>query len=79
MIELTVGLSEFFSFYNDERPHQSLRQKTPDVVYRTAVGGGAVIIDKYHRAVDGPRTQYQKCHQKLNRGSADQLYLMLNV
>jgi putative transposase len=53
MIELTVGLAEYFSFYNGERPHQSLGQKTPDVVYRTAMGGGAVIVNKYPRAVDG--------------------------
>jgi len=54
MIELTVGLAEYFSFYNGERPHQSLGQKTPDVVYKTAMGGGAMIVDKYPRAVDGP-------------------------
>ena len=54
MIELTVGLAEYFTFYNIERPHQSLGQKTPDVVYKTAMGGGAVIVDKYPRAVDGP-------------------------
>lgn len=52
MGELTEGLSEYFTFYNDERPHQSLSQKTPDVVYRTAIGGGALIVDKYpHEAV----------------------------
>jgi len=54
MIELTVGLAEYFTFYNGERPHQSLGQKTPDVVYKTAMGGGAMIVDKYPRAVDGP-------------------------
>jgi putative transposase len=53
MIELTVGLAEYFTFYNGERPHQSLGQKTPDVVYKTAMGGGAMIVDKYPRAVDG--------------------------
>jgi putative transposase len=53
MGELTVGLAEYFTFYNGERPHQSLGQKTPDVVYRTAMGGGAMIVDKYPRAVDG--------------------------
>jgi len=53
MIELTVGLGEYFSFYNGERPHQSLGQKTPDVVYKTALGGGAMIVDKYPRAVAG--------------------------
>jgi putative transposase len=53
MIELTVGLAEYFIFYNGERPHQSLGQKTPDVVYQTGIGGGAVIVNKYPRAVDG--------------------------
>lgn len=53
MIELTVGLAEYFIFYNSERPHQSLGQKTPDVVYQTGIGGGAVIVNKYPHAVDG--------------------------
>jgi len=53
MIELTAGLAEYFTFYNGERPHQSLGYKTPDVVYKTAMGGGAVIVDKYPRPVDG--------------------------
>ena len=52
MGELTVGLSEYFTFYNGKRPHQSLGQKTPNVVYRTAIGVGALIVDKYpHEAV----------------------------
>lgn len=45
--ELTLGLSEYFRFYNTERMHQSLGNSTPVVVYRTASGGGAVILDKY--------------------------------
>ena len=53
MIELTVGLAEYFIFYNGERPHQSLGQKTPDVVYQTGIGGGAVIVNKYPRTVAG--------------------------
>jgi len=53
MIELTEGLAEYFTFYNSERPHQSLGQETPDVVYKTAMGGGAMIVDKYPRAVEG--------------------------
>jgi len=53
MGELMVGLAEYFIFYNGERPHQSLGQKTPEVVYRTAIGGGAVIVDKFPRAVEG--------------------------
>ena len=52
MGELMVGLSKYFAFYNEERPHQSLGQKTPDVVYRTAMGGGALIVDKFGGAVE---------------------------
>jgi putative transposase len=52
MGELTVGLAEYFTFYNSERPHQSLGQKTPEIVYRSAIGGGAVIVDKFTHAVE---------------------------
>ncbi len=52
MGELMVGLAEYFAFYNGERPHQSLGDKTPDVVYRTAMGGGALIVDKFGGAGD---------------------------
>jgi putative transposase len=54
MGELMVGLAKYFAFYNGERPHQSLGYKTPDVVYRTAIGGGAVIVDKFGGAVEEP-------------------------
>ena len=47
MGDLRIGLEEFLAFYNGERPHQSLGHKTPDVVYRTAIGGGALIVDKF--------------------------------
>jgi putative transposase len=52
MGELMVGLAKYFAFYNGERPHQSLGYKTPDIVYRTAIGGGAVIVDKFGGAVE---------------------------
>ncbi|MEY3807617.1 MAG: hypothetical protein RI893_593 [Pseudomonadota bacterium] len=42
-----LGLTEYFMFYNEERRHQSLGYKTPSVVYQTATGGGAKIVDKY--------------------------------
>lgn len=45
--DLLMGLTHYFVFYNDERRHQSLDYQTPDVVYRTAVGGGAKIVDKF--------------------------------
>ncbi len=50
MVDLHKGLGEYFMFYNGERPHQALGQETPDVVYQTAMGGGAMIVDKYPRA-----------------------------
>ena len=53
MGELMVGLTKYFAFYNGERPHQSLSDKTPDVVYRTAIGGGAMILDKFGGAGGG--------------------------
>jgi len=34
-------------FYNAERPHQSLGNRTPDRVYASSQGGGAVIVDKF--------------------------------
>ena len=47
MAELMVGLAQYFAFYNEERPHQSLGYQTPTSVYRSGIGGGALIIDKY--------------------------------
>jgi putative transposase len=45
--ELMLGLSEYFALYNTDRPHQALQNKTPDEVYKTATGGGALIVQKY--------------------------------
>ena len=45
--ELLLGLTEYFAFYNSERPHQSLGNRTPDVVYRSGEGGGARIVDHF--------------------------------
>ena len=50
MGELLMGLTQYFGFYNGERPHQALNNRTPDAVYRSGTGGGALIIDKYPRA-----------------------------
>jgi putative transposase len=47
MAELMMGLTQYFSFYNEERPHQSLGYETPGIVYRSGRGGGALIVDKY--------------------------------
>ena len=47
---LLLGLTDYFLFYNGERRHQSLGYATPDVVYHTATGGGAKIVDKFNSA-----------------------------
>jgi putative transposase len=47
MADLMVGLAQYFAFYNAERPHQSLGYQTPARVYRSGIGGGALIVDKY--------------------------------
>lgn len=52
MGELLLGLTAYFAFYNAERPHQSLGQQTPDVVYRSGVGGGAMIVDRFGGAME---------------------------
>ena len=44
---LQLGLTEYFEFYNTERPHQSLGNLTPIQVYQTGNGGGARIVDKF--------------------------------
>ncbi|EHQ53783.1 integrase catalytic subunit [Ectothiorhodospira sp. PHS-1] len=49
--EVTLGLMDYFAFYNGERPHAALANETPDTVYRNRQGGGALIVDKY-----GPST-----------------------
>lgn len=53
LVELVIGLTEYFAFYNGERPHQSLAYRTPEVAYRSAIGGGAMIVDKFPRAAEG--------------------------
>lgn len=50
MSELMQGLTEYFDFYNTEPMHQSLSNRTPSEVYRTADRGGAMIVDKFDKA-----------------------------
>lgn len=45
--ELTIGLSEYFQFYNAQRPHQALENRTPDAVYQSGFGGGAAIPEHF--------------------------------
>ena len=65
MGELLVGLTKYFIFCNGERPHQALKNQSPDGVHQAATGGGAMIREKYGavkelpialRAMDPPQT-----------------------
>ncbi len=47
MRDLLIGLTKYFTFYNGERPHQSLNYSTPGQVYACGQGGGAKIVDKF--------------------------------
>jgi putative transposase len=38
--ELESGLTVYFRFYDEDRPHQSLDYRTPGEVYRAGAGGG---------------------------------------
>jgi putative transposase len=51
MGELTMGLAEYFAYYNGQRPHQSLRYQTPASVYLNGCGGGARIVDRFSGAL----------------------------
>lgn len=48
--ELTLGLTEYFAFYDGERPHQALGYRTPVAVYDAGAGGGARIVDHFRDA-----------------------------
>ncbi len=53
--ELLLGLTEYFAFYNGERPHQSLGYRTPEAVDRSGEGGGANIVDRFGETTRGQR------------------------
>lgn len=38
IVDLAAGLSAYFQFYDEERPHQSLNYRTPGEVYRAGLG-----------------------------------------
>ena len=51
--ELLLGLSDYFAFYNNERPHQALGYRTPTDVHRCGTGGGAAIVDQFKDRAPG--------------------------
>ena len=51
MQDLLMGLTHYFMFYNNERKHQALGYQTPESVYRSGVGGGAKVVDKFGDAI----------------------------
>ena len=53
---LFLGLTEYFQFYNHERPHQSLSYKTPAMVYKSGEDGGARIVDKFKKDLEADVT-----------------------
>jgi putative transposase len=52
MPNLLLGLTHYFLFYNEERRHQAFGYTTPDVVYQTGTGGGAMIVDKFNEPTE---------------------------
>lgn len=65
-MELMMRLTEYFVFYNGERPHQSLGNLTPDAVYATASGGGARIVDKFSNNGAAPSSCVKDGYTSLN-------------
>ncbi len=59
--ELIVGLTRYFAFYNGERPHQALGNRTPHVVYVTGDGGGASIPDYWKKNEPADPATGQRC------------------
>lgn len=65
MTDLLLGLTQYFLFYNEERLHQSLGYTTPDVVYQTAIGGGAMIVDKFNKPAETVATELANASESL--------------
>ena len=65
-LELMIGLTEYFVFYNGERPHQSLGNRTPAEVYATGSYGGARIVDKFSKNGAAPCSCEQDGQYSLN-------------
>jgi len=68
--ELMLGLTAYMIYYNEERAHQSLTYGTPNRVYRTGVGGGAMILEKYgkNREDSSPENSTAEVPKKAGTG-----------
>jgi len=64
-------LAEYFAFYNGERPHQSLGNRTPNAVYANGNGGGASIPD-YFGGVRGDSPAPLRCAEESPRATTGQ-------
>jgi len=47
-----LGLTQYFLFCNKESLHQLLDYTTPDVMYQTGIGSGAMIVDKFSKPTE---------------------------
>ena len=47
MAELHMWLTDYLTFYHEERPHPALNNRTPKEIHRGGQGGGAVIADRF--------------------------------
>ena len=52
--QLLMGLTEYFVFYNTQRPHQSLGYRTPEEIHRSGQGGGVTIADHFGQVAVAP-------------------------
>jgi len=73
---LTLGLTAYFSFYNQDRPHQPLGNQTPARVYESAEGGGALILDKYPRTGDAKSSTTTGQRRPSRRRGVSQLQIV---
>ena len=62
--ELLLGLTEYFTFYNHERPHQALGNRTPEVVHRSGQGGGAMIVDHFGNTSGRSSEEFSKAGEQ---------------
>jgi putative transposase len=64
LTDLTLGLAQYFSYYNSERPHQALDYQTPHQVYANAQGGGAFIPDYFEDKRENNISSFKKTGQR---------------